>query len=693
MDPDRAAVAEWNRRAREGAVSDDYYGTRVEDPYRSLEEESAATTEWIDRQTERTAAALAKLADPARTRRLEQLLEIGVISRPAVAGRTVLYTKRDAGREQPALWVRGEGAPRVLVDPQALGERVALDWYEPSPRGTLVAYGLSDNGDERSTLHVIEVATGRVREDRIPRTKWSRVSWLPDESGFYYTRYPTPSEPGYDAEAEDTYFPRLFFHALGTDAAQDPLVYGGERGTDFPGGDVSDDGRWLVVNVFRGWSASDVYLLDRRRPGATLEPVVTGRDNLTTGRMHAGKLYLLTNIDAPRYRIAAVDPRDAARPERWRDVVPEGPWAIEDYTMTSDRLVVHSIEEVRSMLRVYRLDGRAAGTLELPARGSVDGLSAAREGSQVAVTWSSFFFPPALYVADVRRPTLERVDAVVSDIDTSAYELEQTTVPSRDGTAVNVFLVHRRGMTRDGSHPVLLTGYGGFNVSLLPGFARNALYWLERGGVYAVANLRGGGEGGEAWHRAGNLGNKERVFEDFEAVIDWLSTSGWSRPERIGITGGSNGGLLMGAMLTRIPDKLGAVATYVGLYDMLRYDRFPPAELWVTEYGSARTSEEQYRWLAAYSPYHRVREGTRYPAVLIETADHDSRVFWGHSTKFAARLQEATAGERPVWFFLERQVGHGAGTRLTDLVRRYDRAYAFLEDALGMRPPAPASAP
>lgn len=693
MDPDRTAVAEWNRRARQGSVTDDYHGTHVEDPYRSLEEESAATTEWIDAQTKRTTTAFAKLADPSRTRRLEQLLAIGVIGRPAVAGPNLLYTKRDAGREQPALWVRGRGEPRVLVDPETLGSRVALDWYEPSPRGTLCAYGLSDNGDERSTLHVIEVATGRVLEDRIPRTKWSRVSWLPDESGFYYTRYPAPGEPSYDAEAEDTYFPRLFFHALGADASRDPLVYGGERGTDFPGGDVSDDGRWLVVNVFRGWSASDVYLLDRRRPGATLQPVVTGRDNLTTGRMHKGKLYLLTNIDAPRYRIAATSPADAAHPERWRDVVPEGPWAIEDYTATSDRLVVHSIEEVRSVLRVYRLDGRAAGVLELPARGSVDGLAGARDGSQVAVSWSSFFFPPALYAADVRRPTLERVDAVASDIDTSAYELEQTTVPSRDGTAVNVFLVHRRGVARDGSHPVLLTGYGGFNVSLLPGFARNALYWLERGGVYAVANLRGGGEGGEQWHRAGNLGNKERVFEDFEAVIGWLSSSGWSRPERIGITGGSNGGLLMGAMITRIPEQFGAAATYVGLYDMLRYDRFPPAELWVTEYGSARASEEQFRWLEAYSPYHRLRQGVRYPAVLVETADHDSRVFWGHSTKFAARLQESTASDRPVWFFLERQVGHGAGTRRSDLVRRYDRAYAFLEDALGMRPASSAPPP
>ena len=695
MNPDRAAVHAWNEHAREGSVSDDYFGTLVEDPYRSLEEESAATSEWIEAQTKRTRTALDRLADPGRRRRLAELLGIGVIARPAVAGNLVFYTKRDGEREQPALCVlptaparsATPAEPRVLVDPQALGERVALDWFEPSPRGKLVAYGLSDNGDERSTLHVMEVATGNVRDEQIPRTKWSRVSWLPDESGFYYTRYPTPAEPGYDADAEDTYFPRLFFHALGTDPVADPLVFGGEQGTDFPSADVSDDGRWLVVNVFRGWSASDVYLLDRRAREAQLVPVIQGRDNLTTGRVLRGKLLLLTNIDAPRYRIVAADPREAARPERWREVVPQGPGAIEGFAATADRLVVHTIEEVRSVLRVYRRDGRAAGTLELPARGSVDGLSAAPDGHHVAVTWSSFFYPPGLYGADLRAGAarLARLDGVASDIDESAYELEQASVPSRDGTPINVFLVHRRGMARDGSNPVLLTGYGGFNISLLPGFARNALYWIERGGVYAVANLRGGGEGGEQWHRAGNLGNKERVFEDFEAVIRWLSASGISRPEKIGITGGSNGGLLMGAMITRIPEAFAAAATYVGLYDMLRYDRFPPAELWVTEYGSARASREQFEWLSRYSPYHRIRPGVRYPAVLVETADHDSRVYWGHSTKFAARLQEATASDRPIWFYLETRVGHGAGTRLTDLVHRYDRSYAFVEDALGMR--------
>jgi prolyl oligopeptidase len=300
------------------------------------------------------------------------------------------------------------------------------------------------------------------------------------------------------------------------------------------------------------------------------------------------------------------------------------------------------------------------------------------EGSnRVAFVFSSFFYPPTLFVADAASLGVEQVEQVRTDLDASAYVVTQATVNSADGTPVNVFLVHRRGAPLDGTNRVLLYGYGGFNISILPSFTRRPLYWLEQGGVYAVANLRGGGELGEAWHRAGQLENKHHVFEDFEAAIRWLSESGWSSPERIAILGGSNGGLLVGAMLTRCPDAFGAAVGYVGLYDMLRYHRFPPAELWVSEYGSAE-DPEQFEFLRDYSPYHAIRSGMRYPAALIETADHDSRVFWGHSTKFAARLQEASTSPASVLFFMDRSVGHGAGTGLSDTVDQMVRMYAFL---------------
>jgi len=694
--------------ARAGAITETLHGLAIDDPYRALEDDTPATRAWIDAQSARTESALDALAVPARQARLESLLAIGTISRVVTAGPRVFYLKREAGEEQPSLWVvedRGRGdralsapAPRRLLDPthlpgQESAARAALDWFYPSPQGRLVALGISTNGDERSTLHVLDVATGTLLPERIARTKWCNLAWLNDERGFYYTRYPAPGEPDFDAAHEDTYFPRIFFHALGADSSSDTRVYGGARGTDFPSPSVSDDDRWLVINDFRGWSASDVHLVDRRAPAGpsgapVVRPLVTGRDALTSGRVHRGKLHLLTNLDAPRYRLVVADRLDdASDPARWRTVIAEGDAPIENYEIVADRLVVQSIDDVRARVRVYTLDGREEPEVALPTRGSIDGLGADTSSARVAYAFGSYFVAPTLFTWDVRRRTATVLDRVASDVDASAYELTQERVPSADGTPVNVYLVHRRGLRRDGTNPVLLTGYGGFNVSLYPTFTRHALYFLERGGVFAVANLRGGAEFGEDWHRAGNLLNKKHVFEDFEAVIRWLSASGLSSPARIAITGGSNGGLLMGAMITRCPDAFRAAATYVGLYDMVRYERFPPAELWTSEYGSAADAE-QLRYLHSYSPYHQVRAGTPYPAVLVETADHDSRVHWAHSTKFAAALMAATRSERPVWFYRERAVGHGAGTRLSDLVRRYARMYAFVEHELGMDAPA-----
>ena len=692
---DAEMLSRLNEAARRGAVVETLHGVEIADPYRSLERDGAETRAWITAQSDRTQAFLSEWTDPDMRERIDRLLSIGVISRPAVGGDRVFYLKREGDREQPALYVAEGGTPREqpLVDPLAAGDRAALDWFFPSPGGKYVAYGLSQNGDERSTLHVIDVASGEVLPLRVPRTKWSSVDWLQSEDAFYYTRYPQEGEPGFDADSQDTYFPRVYFHRLGTDPASDPLVFGGERGTDFPGVTVSDDDRWVVVNVFRGWSASDVYLFDRgrdprRRADAPsdergLTTVIAGEEHLTVGHVHGAQLYLHTNLNAPKYRIARVTPARAARQDAWRDVVPESDAAIEDWDVVGGRLVVHYIDDVRSRVRIFRMDGRPAGEIDLPMAGSIDGMDGRPTGNTVVLGFSSYLYPPSLFAYDIRSGQLAQVDQVEAGMDFEAYELERVRVTSADGTEIPVSIVRRKDMERDGNRPVLLYGYGGFNVSLLPAFTRNALYWIEKGGVYAVANLRGGGEFGEDWHRAGNLGNKERVFEDFEAVMRWFAEGGISRRERIAITGGSNGGLLMGAMITRSPELFGAAASYVGLYDMVRYHRFPPAELWVTEYGSADDAE-QLAWLHAYSPYHRVREGEQYPSILIETADHDSRVYWGHSTKFAAALQEATASDNPILFYMVRRVGHGAGTRLSDLVDRYVRQYAFLEHELGI---------
>ena len=707
-----------NARAREGAVTDTLFGTEVADPFRALESESPLTDEWITWQTGRTRTALQTWARQDTATQLEALLRIGTLSGASTYGNQVFFSKRDGTREQPALYVRplqtrrGQSAEeRILIDPLTYGDHAALDWYFPSPTGRFIAFGISQNGDERSTLHIIEVATGRMLDDALEHTKWTDLAWLHSEDGFYYRRYPREGEEAYDAEREDSYNARLFFHRIGEPAASDTLVYAPTDGTFFPSASVSDDDRYVIVNLSRGWSASDVFVFDRgaRARGRVVAPdaahaLVTireGQTQLYDARIHDGQLYLLTNEGAPRYRllrgpIGAViaGHSESANPDGlWTEFIPESEATLDGFVFLGDRIAVHEIVDVHSRVRFLLMNGAQDAELALPARGDVASLHGDAETGRLVFTYSSFVNAPTLFSVPRRSTTTETVSAVSCPIDLSAFEVTNAHVASRDGTQIPVSYVHQRGMTPTGNTPVLLNGYGGFNVSLMPTFARHPLYWVSQGGIYAVANLRGGGEFGEEWHRAGNLANKEHVFEDMEASIRFFSESGISTPSRIAITGGSNGGLLMGAMITRAPESFAAAATYVGLYDMVRYHQFPPAEIWATEYGTA-ASEEGFRWLHAYSPYHRVRDGQPMPQVLVETADHDTRVYWGHSTKFAARLQEATGEANPnVWFYRESQVGHGAGTPVSALVDRYVRLYAFVEHALGVTheatPPQP----
>jgi prolyl oligopeptidase len=705
-----------NARAREGARTEVLFGTEVQDPYFALETDAPITDEWITWQSMRTRTALEGWTRPEMSQRLGQLLRIGVISGAMTYGSQVFFSRREGDREQPALFVRplaarrGEAVEdRLLVDPLTLGpggDRVALDWYFASPTGRYVAFGISSHGDERSTLRVIEVAGGRVLEDAIEHCKWSDVAWLHSEEGFYYRRYPSLGEPDFDASRPDTYHARLFFHRLGTAPATDALVYAPSEPTFFPSASVSDDDRYVVVNNSRGWSQGDVFLFDRGAraaqrvvapdAGHPLVAVREGREQLYDARVHDGQLYLFTNEDAPRYHLlrAPVSRLLGASREAgsspWTEIVPESDATLDGFAVLRDRIALHEIVDVRSRVRLVRMDGRSIGEVALPARGEVSSFHGDAATGELVLGFSSFVNAPSLLSLGARATTTSAVTEVECPVDLSQYETSTARVRSRDGTEVPLTLVHRRGRVPDGRAHVLLYAYGGFNISIMPAFARHPLYWLERGGVYAVANLRGGGEFGEEWHRAGNLENKQRVFEDMEAAIRWLGgEGGWSSPSRIAITGGSNGGLLMGAMITRAPETFRAAATYVGLYDMVRYHRFPPANIWTTELGSPEV-EEQFRWLHAYSPYHRVRDGQTMPFVLVETADNDTRVYWGHSTKFAARLQDATASPDPnVWFFREQHAGHGAGVPVSVLAERYVRMYAFLEHALDVPPPPP----
>jgi prolyl oligopeptidase len=672
-------------------VVDELHGERIPDPYRWLEDaEDPETVEWIARQNALTEEWLARR--PGREgirRRLRELLTIGVLGVPTPVRGRYFYLRRDGDQNHPVLYVREgiEGTDRALLDPNAIDPSgtTALDWYYPSHDGRLLAYGLSQNGSEQSELHVRDVATGEDLPDRVPRTRAASLAWLPDGSGFYYTRYPAPGEVPVD---EEQYHRAIHFHPLGGDPAADPLVLRPARKEYWPGVSISPDGRWLLVSVERTFDQTDVYLGDRHAPGGSvvapaLLPVAEGLPASFSGEVAHDRLFLRTDVDAPTYRLYEVDPEQPQR-GRWRELVPPREEAVLDgFAVAGSQLALSYLERASSRLRLADLDGGLRRDVELPALGSLFGLGAEWDGRELFFGFSSFTVPPTVYRIDLERANQTVWRRVEADVDPGRYLVRQVMVPSRDGTPVSMFLVHRRGLIRDGNAPTYLNAYGGFNVSMTPVFMRSLLLWLEHDGVVAVPNIRGGGEYGETWHQGGMLARKQNSFDDFIAAAEWLIREGYTRPERLAAEGGSNGGLLMGAALTQRPELFRAVVVRVPLLDMLRYHRSLIARLWIPEYGSAEDAE-QFAWLRAYSPYHHVRSGTRYPAVLLTTGASDTRVDPMHARKMAARLQAATTSGRPVLLRLEARAGHGAGKPLSKILDEYTDTWTFVFSELGV---------
>ncbi len=671
--------------ARRDDVADVLHGERVVDPYRWLEDgDSAETRAWTDAQNTLTASYLGDVAARPRIReRLETLLAIGSLSVPSPARGRYFYQYRDGRQNQPILYVRegAEGADRVLLDPNRLNAEgtTALDWYHPSEDGRLLAYGLSEDGNEESVLHVLDVATGAVLADRIPHTRAADLAWLPDGSGFYYTRYPAPGEV---PEGEEHYHRAIFLHTLGTDPAGDPLVYRPAAKEHWPGVSISPDGRWLLIGVARTFEQTDLYLQDLR---AGTPPVAVAKDlpALFEGQVIGGRLYLRTNLRAPTYGVYALDPERPDLDSATELVAPRPDAVLDGVAVVGRHLTLSYLERASSRLRLADLDGTGVREHALPGIGSLFGLGAEWDGDELFYGYSSYTVPPSVYRIDLNagRETLwRRVDA---DIEPERYVARQVTYASHDSTLITMFVVHARDLKLDGTNPTYLTGYGGFNISMAPGFSRSLFIWLERGGVVAVPNLRGGGEYGETWHQAGMLGNKQHTFDDFIAAAEWLVANGYTRPDRLAVAGGSNGGLLMGAVITQRPDLFRAVVIQVPLLDMLRYHRFLIARLWIPEYGSP-DDPAQYAWLRAYSPYHHVRDGAPYPAVLLATAESDSRVDPMHARKMAARLQSATGSSHPVLLRLESKAGHGAGKPIAKVLEELTDTWSFVFNELGL---------
>jgi prolyl oligopeptidase len=686
-------------------IEETLHGTKIVDNYRWLEDgKTPETQKWMAEEMSYTRAILDPL--PGREqihKRLTELLMIGSISTPQIGGKYYFYTRREGMQNQPILYVRGgvnghtEGdgndgkndasKDRILVDANQLAAdgTIALDWYQPSENGKYLAYGTSPSGSEMSTLHIVETKTGHPLPDVIERTRAASIAWKLDNSGFYYTRYP---KKGDVADGQEMYNRHVFYHELDTDPADDPLIFGeGRDPEDWPNVNLSNDGRWLLIAVEQGWTKSELFLMDLKA-GTPPTRVTTGKNFLYSGSIYNGRLFITTNEDAPRYRVFVTDAGNYER-ENWKELIPQTDAVLQGASVWGGKIVAQYEQNATSQLKLFDLEGKKLSDLPLPAIGTVFGSDGKWDRDEIFYGFQSFTFAPSIYRYDLKTDSTSlwaKVDA--PSIDPAAYEVQQEWYHSKDGTRVPMFVVYKKGLKKSGHNPTLLTAYGGFNVSLTPTFSRTAYLWMEHGGIYAVANLRGGAEFGEDWHRAGMLEKKQNVFDDMTAAAEHLIAEKYADKNHLAVQGGSNGGLLMGAMITQRPDLFRAVVCQVPLLDMLHYQDFQIAKLWIPEYGSAE-NPEQFKWLYAYSPYHHVKPGAEYPAILFMTADTDTRVDPMHAKKMAALMQaEAKNGasrERPILLRIETKAGHGAGKPVTKQIEEFTDVYSFLFWQLGVK--------
>ncbi len=675
-------------KAEKRPVSEVLHGVEITDPYRWLEEvENEEAARWAQAQGEYTEEVLAESGvREALRKRLAQLMSTSEVGSPAVRGDRVFYLRRGRDQDQPVLHVREEdGSERVLLNPNVVDEEgiTSLDWWHPSPDGNYVVYGYSRGGDEWSTLYVVDVDSGERMSEEVARARHSSVAWQKDESGFYYTRYPHEGEV---PEGEENYHSRVFYHRLNTDTEDDPLVFGeGRPMKEMYNVKISDDGEYLLLTAAEGWNRNDVFV--RREGDEPTADFTPSHADLPAYAFHGqiveGRLYLLTNWQAGRYRLLAVDLK---RPEEseWEEIIGEREdLTLRNFRVVDGHLVLTGLTDACSRLYLYDLDGTRRAEVDLPGEGTVGQLDGQPAGGKAFFTFESFTRPTSIFTLDPREGQVEEFVAGEQPVQPDEFTAKQVFYRSRDGTRVPMFILHKKGISLEEPRPTVLTGYGGFNISRTPRFSPSIYPWLENGGIWALANLRGGSEYGEQWHRDGMRENKQNVFDDFIAAGEFLVDEGYTDTERLGISGRSNGGLLVGAAMTQRPDLFGAVACGVPLLDMLRYHKFLIGALWTTEYGSP-DEEEQFRWLHEYSPYHNVREGEEYPAVLFFTATSDTRVHPSHAYKMTALLQEASASEEPVLLRVETKAGHGAGKPVHKRVAEQADVWSFLAWQLGL---------
>jgi prolyl oligopeptidase len=683
-----------------GAQVDDYHGTPVADPYRWLEDVDAPDTKaWVEAQNAVTFAYLAGIPErEAIRRRLTAVWDYPRFGTPFKKHGEYFFYKNDGLQNQAVLYHQSSRSanPRVLLDPNALSPdgTIAVSTVAVSEDARHLAYATSVSGSDWNDILVRDIATGSDLGDHIRWVKFSEISWSHDQAGFFYSRYPAPEND--NPLLAVNRFHRLYYHRLGTDQSADQLIYQRLEHPDWGmTGHVTEDGRYLVISLWLGTDRRNrVYvadLKDRLHPELTAPPLrlLDEFDAHYSFVANEGSLfYFRTDLDAPRGRVIAID---LAHPERaaWHEIIPQSPDVLENAVLVHGTFVTTYLHDAHSRIALFGTDGRPAGDIPLPSLGTAAELSTeSAADSELFFSFTSYLAPTTIYRHDFTTGGTELFQAPRLDFDAGRYVTEQVFFRSLDGTRIPMFITHRRDLVRDGSNPTYLYGYGGFDINLTPAFSPGVLVWLEMGGVFAVPNLRGGGEYGEAWHEAGMHEKKQNVFDDFIAAAEYLIRERYTSTPKLAIGGGSNGGLLVGAVMTQRPDLFGAALPAVGVMDMLRFHQFTIGWAWVTEYGSA-DSVDQFPYLYAYSPLHRLRRGMAYPATLVTTADHDDRVVPGHSFKFIAALQAAQAGDRPVLIRVETKAGHGAGKPTLKLIDEAADRWAFLVRVLDIHPVLP----
>ena len=680
--------------------TDEYFGTKVSDPYVWLEEdvrESPKVEEWVEAQNKVTFGYLEKLPNRERIeKRLTKLWDFEKYGVPFKAGGRYYYRKNDGLQNQYVLYRLDslEDEPVVLMDPNEWSKdgTVALGGTAFSDDGKYVAYGVQESGSDWRTWYVMDIETGEKLDDRIEWIKFGGMDWSKDSKGFFYSRYDKPEE-GQEFQSLNKN-QKVFYHRIGDAQDKDLLVHEDPEHPDWGfGPEVSEDGKYLVVTI---WVGTD----DRYRVMyAKLDGEVDSRpklveliDNFENEYSFIGnegaKFYFKSDVDAPRKCILVIDVEHPEK-ENWKTIIPEADEAMESAGMVGDYIVVEYLKDAKSQVKLFDLNGKFVREVEFPGIGSASGFGGRRSHDTTFYSFSSFNRPPSVYKYDLKTGESELFRQAKVDFDPEDYEVNQVFYESKDGTRVPMFIAHKKGLELNGRNPTLLYGYGGFNISLTPSFSITRLQWMEMGGVFAMPNLRGGGEYGKEWHKAGTKTHKQNVFDDFIAAAEWLIENRYTSPAHLGIQGGSNGGLLVGACMTQRPELYGACLPAVGVMDMLKFQNWTAGRFWVDDYGSSAASREEFDALYAYSPYHNLKPGTSYPPTMVTTSDHDDRVVPGHSFKFAARLQAAHTGSSPTLIRIETKAGHGSGVPTSKIIEQYADLWSFLVEHLEMQPELP----